>query len=147
MAKAKQPRRRRKHLLKKELEALRTQLIEKRREILGNVLSMENDTLKKNRAELSTQPSHMGDLGSDTYETEHSLNLVDSERNLIKEIDQALARIEDGTYGICLGNGEPIAKARLAAIPWAKYSIEFANDLEQGRVREPGTEEIDEDAA
>ena len=51
----------------------------------------------------------------------------------LREIDEATQRIIDGTYGICLGTGKPIKKRRLMAIPWAKYSIEYAKQMEQGR--------------
>ena len=52
-------------------------------------------------------------------------------RETLREIDEALERIKDGTYGICLGTGEPINKRRLMAIPWAKYSIEHAKLMEE----------------
>jgi DnaK suppressor protein len=61
---------------------------------------------------------------------------MDSERKLLGEIDDALNRIANGTYGICEGTGKPITKARLEAQPWARYSIEYARMLEQGLVRE-----------
>jgi len=52
-------------------------------------------------------------------------------RDTLREIDEAMERIKDGTYGICLGTGKPINKRRLMAIPWAKYSIEYARLVEQ----------------
>lgn len=126
-------------LTPKQIEKFKLLLLEKRREILGNVLSMENDTLRKENTDLSHMPQHMGDMGSDTFEVENSLNLVDSERRMLIEIDQALGRMEEKKYGVCLGNGKPISKARLTAIPWTKYSIEFASQLEQGLVEEPNS--------
>ena len=53
-------------------------------------------------------------------------------RETLREIDEAMERIEDGSYGICLGTGKRIKKRRLLAIPWAKYSIEYARLMEQG---------------
>jgi RNA polymerase-binding transcription factor DksA len=133
-------------LTPEEIEQFKLLLLEKRREILGNVVSMENDTLRKEKTDLSNMPLHMGDMGSDTFEVENSLNLVDSERRILAEIDQALGRIEEGTYGICLGNGKLIGRARMTAIPWAKYSIEFASQLERGLVEEPnGYQDEDQD--
>ncbi len=76
----------------------------------------------------------MGDVGSDTFAVENALDLADRERTLLGEIDEALARIEEGTYGIRLGTGKPIGKPRLQAIPWAKYSVQFAGRLERGLV-------------
>ena len=82
-------------------------------------------------------PIHMADLGSDNYEQDFAIGLMDGERKLLHEIDEALVRIEKKNYGICLGTGEPISKARLEAKPWAKYSVEFARKLEKGLVLEP----------
>ena len=115
-------------------------LLEKRREILINVNEFEDEALKKSRldatGDLSSMPIHMADIGTDNYEQEFALGLMDSERKLLREIDEALGRIEQGTYGICEGTGKPIPKARLEAQPWAKYCIEYARMLEQGLVQE-----------
>jgi len=81
-------------------------------------------------------PIHMADLGTDNYEQEFALELMDSEIKLLREIDAALARISEGTYGICLGTGQPIPKARLEAQPWARYCVEYARMVEQGLVNE-----------
>ncbi|MDH7598109.1 MAG: TraR/DksA C4-type zinc finger protein [Sedimentisphaerales bacterium] len=118
-------------LTKEELEYFRSLLMQKRQEILSNVKAMEEETLKRERTDLSNMPLHMGDIGSDTFELDNALTLVDSERQLLEEIDEALERIEQGTYGICLGSGRPISKKRLQAIPWTKYSIEYATEMER----------------
>jgi RNA polymerase-binding protein DksA len=81
-------------------------------------------------------PIHMADIGTDNYEQEFALGLMDGERKLLKEIDDALQRIEQGTYGICEATRKPIAKARLEAQPWARYCVEYARMLEQGLVTE-----------
>jgi len=137
-----------------ETEHYKALLLEKRREILGNVKSMEDETLKRERTDLSNMPLHMGDMGTDTFEIDNALSLVDSERRILDEIDEALDRIEKGTYGICLGSGSPISRNRLQAIPWTKYSIEYATQLEKGMARsghaqaqEEPAEFPDEDAA
>jgi DnaK suppressor protein len=115
-------------------------LLEKRKEIFMNVYEIEGEALKKSHmdatGDLSSMPIHMADLGSDNYEQEFALGLMDSERKLLREIDEALERIEQKTYGICLGTGEPIRRARLEAQPWAKYSVEYARKLEKGLVFE-----------
>jgi len=115
-------------------------LLEKRREILKNVNEFEDEALKKSRldaaGDLSSMPIHMADIGTDNYEQEFALGLMDSERRLIREIDDALERIEQGTYGICEGTGKPIPKVRLKAKPWARYCVEYARMLEQGLVKE-----------
>ena len=81
-------------------------------------------------------PIHMADIGTDNYEQEFTLGLMDSERKLLREIIDALGRIENKTYGICEGTEKPIAKARIEAQPWARYSIEYARMIEQGLVSE-----------
>jgi RNA polymerase-binding transcription factor DksA len=79
----------------------------------------------------------MADMGTDNYEQEFTLGLVEKDRILLREINAALAKIQDGTYGLCEGTGQPISKARLEAQPWARYSIEYARMLEKGLVRRP----------
>ncbi len=124
----------------KELDKFREMLLEKRREIFRSVYEMEDETLRKSRldatGDLSSMPIHMADLGSDNYEQEFALELMDSERKLLREIDDALMRIEEGTYGICDGLNKPIPKSRLNAQPWARYSVEYAEMLEKGLVKE-----------
>jgi RNA polymerase-binding protein DksA len=117
-----------------DIEHFKQMLLEKRGEILANVNEMEDETLKKSRldaaGDLSSMPIHMADIGSDNYEQEFTLGLMDSERKLLKEIDDALQRIEQGIYGICEGTGKQIQKARLEAQPWARYCVEYARKLE-----------------
>ncbi|MBA7477674.1 RNA polymerase-binding transcription factor DksA [subsurface metagenome] len=123
------------------IERFKLMLLEKRRQILINVNEIEDEALKKSHldatGDLSSMPIHMADLGTDNYEQEFALGLMDSERKLLQEIDEALQRIEKGAYGICEGTGKPIAKARLEAKPWARYCVEYARMLEQGLVTEP----------
>ncbi len=124
----------------KEIAAFKTLLLQRRREIHRNVHEIEGETLRKSRldasGDLSSMPIHMADLGTDNFQQEFSLGLMDSERQIITEIDDALHRIEAGTYGICEGTGKPIAKARLEAQPWARYSVEYARMMEQGHIRQ-----------
>ncbi len=136
-------------LTPEDIEHFRQLLLDKRREILGSVSEMEDEALKKSTQDatgnLSSMPIHMADLGSDNFEQEFAIDLVDSERKLLREIDDALDRIEKGTikngiyegpYGICEGLNTPIPKARLEAQPWARYSVEYAQMLEKGQVPE-----------
>jgi DnaK suppressor protein len=125
-----------------ELEYFRGLLIEKRRELLGDVDNMEREALRKNRfdasGDLSMMPIHMADIGTDNYEQEFTIGLIAGERETMKEIDEALARIADGTYGMCLGTHEPIPKARLRAKPWARYCIEYKRAQEEQSRRRNG---------
>ena len=123
-----------------DIERFKKMLLEKRQELVGDVNEMKDEALKKSRldasGDLSSMPIHMADIGTDNYEQEFALGLMDSERKLLKEIDDALVRIEEGTYGICEGTGKPIAKARMEAQPWARYRVEHARLLEQGLATE-----------
>lgn len=131
---------RKRRLTTPEKEHFKQMLLEKRREILRNVNVIEGETLKKSRldatGDLSSMPIHMADIGTDNYEQEFALGLMDSERKLLREIDDAMGRLEQGIYGICEGTSKPIPKARLEAQPWARYCVEYARKLEQGLVTE-----------
>jgi RNA polymerase-binding protein DksA len=116
----------------RELEHFRELLLAKRRELVGDMSSMEREALRSTQgSNLSNLPLHMADMGTDNYEQEFTLGLVEKERGLLREINQALAKIQDGTFGLCEGTGKPISKARLEAQPWAKYSIEHARMMER----------------
>jgi RNA polymerase-binding protein DksA len=119
-----------------ELEHYRDLLLAKRRELVGDMSSMEREALNRGgSSNLSNLPMHMADMGTDNYEQEFTLGLMEKDRNLLREINAALGKIQDGSYGICEGTGLPISKPRLEAQPWAKYSIEHARKLEQRGVR------------
>jgi RNA polymerase-binding transcription factor len=117
-------------LTRKDKLRYRDLLLQKRAEILGDVESLQSDA-KNNGGDISHMPVHMADVGSDYYEQEFTLGLVESERKLLREIDEALIRINDGYFGVCLASGRPIGKARLDAKPWAKYCIEVVRERER----------------
>jgi RNA polymerase-binding protein DksA len=119
----------------RDLEHFRELLLAKRRELLGDMSSMEREALRATGSNLSNLPIHMADMGTDNYEQEFTLGLVEKDRQLLREINTALAKIQDGSYGLCEGTGKPISKARLEAQPWAKYSIEHARELEKRGIR------------
>ena len=133
-------RRKKRGLVNADAKHFKELLMEKRREILRNVSEFEDEALRKCRldasGDLSSMPIHMADLGTDNYEQEFALGLMDSERKLLREIDNALGRLDDKTYGICEATGKPISKARLKAQPWARFCVEHARMLEQGLVAE-----------
>jgi RNA polymerase-binding protein DksA len=131
-------------LSKAELDEFRQMLVQKRRDLIGDMSGIESGALRTNRqdgsGDLSNMPTHPADIGSDNFEHEFTLGLLESERALLTEINEALERIDEGTYGICPGTGQPIGVARLRARPWAKYCIEYARLLEKGLVQ-PGENE------
>lgn len=118
-----------------EINKFKALLIKKRNEISGSVMSIQGDTLRSKNGSGSNISAKIDDAGADNYEVENTLGMMDSEWKIVREIDQALDRIHNGTYGICLGNGKFIPKARLEAIPWTKYCVEHASMLEKGLVK------------
>ncbi len=117
---------------KKELEEYRSQLLAKRRQLVGMLSGMEDEALRSSGGNLSNMPVHMADMGSDVYEQDFTLGMAETERAMLGEIDAALQRIEDKTFGVCQMTGKPISKARLDAKPWAKYTIEAERIAESG---------------
>ncbi|CAE7273121.1 accA [Symbiodinium necroappetens] len=112
---------------KKQLDEFREILQAKRALIVGDVSSMEMEALTGGGSgSLSHLPQHMADQGSDTFDQSLNLDLAASQRKLLKEIDDALARIENGTYGVCEMLGKQIKIERLRHTPWARYSIDAA---------------------
>src|SRR6266850_3391483 len=97
------------------------------------------DQLARRQAALSQsaieeQPafsSHMADAGTDTYDRDLALSVLSAEQNAAYEIEEALNRIRDGSYGICELTGKPIEPERLEAIPWTRFSTEAEKQLER----------------
>lgn len=118
-----------------EIQRYKALLLAKQEEILGNVTSMEYQSLLREKGELSNIPD-ITDAGTVNFELENILGLVDSERTILGQINEALQRMQDGRYGICEGDGEIIPRKRLDAIPWAKYCIDCASKAEKGLVWE-----------
>ena len=105
-----------------ELEHYRDLLLAKRRELVGDMSPMEREALRTSGGtNLSTLPIHMADMGTDNYEQEFTLGLVEKTATSSAR-STPLAKIQNGTYGICEGTGKPISKARLEAQPWARFS-------------------------
>lgn len=112
-------------LSRKQVAEYKAMLLEKRVEIVGDVKGMES-ARSASLDDISHMPLHMADVGTDMFEQEFTLGLIESERRLLSEINEALHRIEDKTYGVCMASGKPIGAARLEFKPWAKYCIEVA---------------------
>ncbi len=93
------------------------------------------DTLKRSAKEdtgdLSSYSQHMADAGTDTFDRDFALSLVSSEQEALHEIEEAIQRILNGTYGICEITGKPIRKERLRAVPFARYSVESQSEMEK----------------
>jgi RNA polymerase-binding protein DksA len=111
-----------------DLNQFRKALLFKRALLSGNVDALQDQALKRSRQEssgdLSNMPIHMADIGSDNFEQEFTLGLIENEEEMLREIDEALERIEDGSYGKCESCGKTIKKTRLKALPHARNCIE-----------------------
>lgn len=118
-------------ITKKEREAYLKDLLEKRAEIIGNVKGMETER-NASLGDIAHMPLHMADVGSDNFEQEFTLGLMESEREMLREIEEAILRMREGYYGVCLESGRPIQKMRLEFAPWAKYCIDVARAKEKG---------------
>ena len=79
-------------------------------------------------------PIHMAERGSETWEQALTLRLSETHASILRDLDAALQRIQDGTYGVCEAAGERIPKGRLRAVPWAKYCSKCARSFEHGAI-------------
>ncbi len=123
-------------LSKSDSEKYREMLIEKRKLLLEDIKRMERDSLGRSRqdqsGDLSNMPIHMADISSDNFELELTLGLIENEERQVKEIDLAIARLKEGTYGVCENCGEKIPKPRLKAIPNATLCLKCKELEEEG---------------
>lgn len=114
-----------------EVKAFREKLVFLRARLRGDVTAMVDAALNKSRSEssgdLSSMPIHMADIGTDNFEQEFTLSLMQNEEQTLDQIEVALERIEDGTYGKCEECGSRIPKARLNAIPYAVMCVKCAS--------------------
>jgi RNA polymerase-binding protein DksA len=121
---------------KTEMKPYREQLLSLRARLRGDVSQMADATLKKRRSDangdLSSMPIHMADIGTDNFEQEFTLSLMETEEGTLDLIEVSLERIEEGTYGQCEECGVKIPKTRLKAIPYASLCVKCATEQEQG---------------
>ncbi|MEE9487894.1 MAG: TraR/DksA C4-type zinc finger protein [Candidatus Brocadiales bacterium] len=122
----------------KDLASFRKVLLSVREKLAGNVNSMEDEALKKSRqdaaGDLSNVPFHMADLGTDNYERDLMIHLIQNGEEELKSIDAALEKLEDKTFGICEICDKKITKARLMARPYARLCLgcQQMEELEAG---------------
>ncbi len=120
------------HLGKRDLDHYRQVLLKKRADLVGDVSHLEGQALKDaSGGALSHLPQHMAEQGSDNFDQALSLDIAQVDRNLIREIDDALGRIENNSYGVCQITHKPISKERLDELPWTRFSIEGARERER----------------
>ena len=113
-------------------------LLEIRVKLIGNVNHMEDEALRKSRqdasGDLSNVPIHMADVGTDNYDRDLTIGLIQSGEDELRAIDEALEKISNKTYGECEECGKKISKVRLMALPYVKNCIECQRqeELETG---------------
>jgi RNA polymerase-binding transcription factor DksA len=114
-------------------------LIDLRSHVLESLGQHSEETLKRSAKEdagdLSGYGQHMADAGTDTFDRDFALSLVSSEQDALSEVEAAIKRVRDGTYGICELTGKPIGKDRLLAVPFTRYSAEAQKELEKTQHR------------
>jgi DnaK suppressor protein len=118
-----------------ELNGYKERLLMLRARLQGDVTQLADAALKKSRSEangdLSSMPIHMADIGSDNFEQEFTLSLMENEGAALEKIEASLERIDEGTYGTCEECGVKIPKSRLNAIPYATLCVKCAGRREQ----------------
>jgi len=120
-------------------------LLQLRDAMVDSMAGVAKDNLRSRAegSEASAFGMHQADAGSDAYDRDFALSLLSQEQDALYEIDQALKRIELGTYGVCEMSGKPISHARLEAIPFARFTVECQSKLEKqnkaSRVRQSVT--------
>lgn len=100
-------------------------------ELRAQLLSQMDGLAKQSAEEIPGYSLHMADSGTDNFDRDFALSLLSSDQDAIYEIEEALKRIEKNTYGICELTGKPIPKARLEAIPWARFTVQAQAQLER----------------
>lgn len=110
----------------------RQRLLTLRARLLGDMTQMENDALNKDHSKTTSMPTDMAELGTDNFEQELTLTLLGSEKSALDEINGALERIDDGSFGRCLECGRQIPQPRLEAIPYAALCVHCASQREDG---------------
>jgi DnaK suppressor protein len=136
------PRRRRlprmkRFFTKDEIASFKKTLLDHRRALAGDVNHMENSALRNPKENAATLDiSNFADLGTDYHEQELTLGLIENSEGTLHAIDDAIQRIEDGTYGVCEGSDpdkpHAVGRPRLKALPWARYCIECQRKAELG---------------
>ena len=118
---------------KADVKPFREMLLQLRARLRGDVSTLADAALSNsgsNGSGASAVPSHMADMGSDTYEQDNTILLMNNEGETLVQIEGALERIESGVYGSCMECNGKIPKMRLKAIPYTPYCVKCASELE-----------------
>lgn len=113
--------------IKPEWQKYYNRLLELREQLLNQMNGLAKDSAQ----EMPGYSLHMADSGTDNFDRDFALSLLSSDQDAVYEIEEALKRIEKKTYGICELTGKPIPRARLEAIPWARFTVGAQAQLEK----------------
>ena len=126
-------------LTKDLLKEFRSRLLDLKYKILEDVTGMEQELLSRSQKDASGDLSgyglHLADAATDNYDREMHLRLAGSEQEVVYEVDEALQRIEEGSFGFSEISGKFIGLNRLRAIPYTRYTLEEAEEIERRRRR------------
>ena len=103
--------------------------------ILDSMAGVAKDTLRSRPegSEASAFGMHQADAGSDAYDKDFALSLLSQEQDALYEIEEAVKRVNNGTYGVCEMSGKPIPHLRLEALPFARFTVQCQSDLEKNK--------------
>ncbi|MEK6622887.1 MAG: TraR/DksA C4-type zinc finger protein, partial [Planctomycetota bacterium] len=120
--------------MKDDFAQFKKLLLTLRGKLVGKVDSMQGEALKKSRqdasGDLSNVPIHMADVGTDNYERDLMIELIENGEEGLRNIDTALEKMDDGSYGVCEICSKKINKDRLKAVPYAKLCIDCQREEE-----------------
>ena len=123
---------------KEQIKLFRQLLIAERTKLADEIKSIAHDASTSPRdasGDLSAYTIHMADMAADTYERELSMNIVSSEQEILYQIDDALKRLDDGSFGICQQCNQTITMSRLRAVPYASLCIDCQRSKERKNKR------------
>ncbi len=122
---------------KDELAYFKKLLTERRAALVGDLGRLEDSALKRTKDNAATLDiSNFADLGTDNFDQDFTIGLIENSEEIVREIDAALKRIDDGKFGVCEGAGCDIGKNRLKAIPWARLCINCQREAEESTAEE-----------
>lgn len=116
------------------LKKQKQRLIELRDAYLNSIEGVASETIRNEGGSAAAFGMHQADAGSDAYDRDFALSLLGKEQDALYEINEALKRIETGTYGLCEGTGDRIPEERLEAMPFARYSVSYQEKIERSQM-------------
>ncbi len=122
-------------MTKREMKHFEKLLLAHRDRLTNGLRTLAADTLYQPSTSGNVHdPANCAEVGTESNQIETAMSLVGSESEMLYEIEEALKRIQEGTYGICEGTGDPIPKARLEVFPAARYCVQYQEKIEKGEV-------------